>query len=188
MIWFFLAAWKAGQITGLSEEEKFIADDNPIQKGQTILKDKFSVSSDAKPDVILFWGVEKLNKTDVTAWNASFAGTAIFDKGFNLDSRENRKFLQDVCGLMKYQSFIVNATTECWTDEFQTYLYTLAPQKEFAEMNATDFKQELLEWTTNYTEGRVAKATNKIALMPDNKTILYTEIKGKADTTRTEPR
>lgn len=168
VIWFALATWKAGQITGLSEEEKFIADDNPIQKGQTILSNEFGVSNDAKPDVILFWGVEKLNKTDVSPWNASYAGTAIFDKNFNLDSRENRKYLQDVCGLMKYQSFIVNASTECWTDEFQTYLYTLVPQKEFAEMNETDFKLELNEWTTNYTEGRAARSTNKIALMPDN--------------------
>lgn len=95
---FAFVGWKASQIEGLSEEEKFIADDNPIQRGQTILTNEFGTSNDDKPDVILFWGVEKLNKTEVTAWNASFAGTAIFDKNFNLDSKENRKFLQDVCG------------------------------------------------------------------------------------------
>lgn len=55
-------------------------------------------------------------------------------------------------------------------------------------MNETDFKQELLEWTTNYTEGKIAKKSNKVGLLSDNVTILYTEIKGKADTTRAEPR
>lgn len=55
-------------------------------------------------------------------------------------------------------------------------------------MNTSEFKEQLLEWTTNYTEGRIAKATNKIGLLSDNKTILYTEIKGKADTSRREPR
>ena len=53
-------------------------------EGYVLVRDQFESTTDAKPSVNLFWGVERIDKSKTHPFNSSYAGEIVLDTDFNL--------------------------------------------------------------------------------------------------------
>lgn len=76
-LWFFFAANKARQLGPLLEEEEFIPKDHPVMVPLNILNDNFTQSEDQNQKVQFFFGIDGIDYSNTSIWNASYVGEPI---------------------------------------------------------------------------------------------------------------
>jgi hypothetical protein len=52
-------------------------------------------------DVVIYWGVGDIDRTDENRWNPDFIGTIGFSNTFDLSPKVSQQFLKDVCDDLK---------------------------------------------------------------------------------------
>ena len=82
----------------LTEEEEFLPADHPMSQNTKILTERFGGASDyASLKIVIHFGVQDINKEDVSMWRSDQIGSAMFDPFFKISSIEAQQSILDLC-------------------------------------------------------------------------------------------
>ena len=80
IIWTGVAAWRASLITPLTKDEDFLPEDHWLTKAMRMISTGFNQGGKDEGIIVsLTWGLEDLDKTDVSIWDPDSPGKVIFD-------------------------------------------------------------------------------------------------------------
>ena len=85
-IWSCIAVNMASKLTPLSKHEKFLKDHHPINVLLDRSNEEFGASGIFELRIFIHWGVQDIDKSNVTQWDSKYIGEVVFDPDFNIYS------------------------------------------------------------------------------------------------------
>ena len=119
-IWFMF-----GLLTAITPQSDYERYQDPLDKSilvDTALERAFVYGNDNGTEVNIYWGINDINNTEASYWDASFIGYPIWDRKFNPATKDAQKFLKGLCGDLDRKPFAVNFTMKCWINDFEDYV------------------------------------------------------------------
>ena len=82
--------------------EQYFWANHYVAKGMSTVTSLYNKESQGQNSVVdIMWGLEGINKTEVSFYNASDIGTPIYDDSFNFSSAENQLEVYRFCQYLK---------------------------------------------------------------------------------------
>ena len=110
--WLVGACYLVSQLEVLSSQEQVLRDDNPVQRGFSLLDTRFHPSNqDAFLKVTLLFGAEGLDRSQVSMWDVDYLGNVRWDDAFSPPDSNEQAFLAKYCAdLRKLEGHVLNAS------------------------------------------------------------------------------
>lgn len=110
--WLVGACYLVSQLEVLSSQEQVLRDDNPVQRGFSLLDTRFHPSNqDAFLKVTLLFGAEGLDRSQVSMWDVDYLGKVRWDDAFSPPDSNEQAFLAKYCAdLRKLEGHVLNAS------------------------------------------------------------------------------
>lgn len=128
--WITLCTFYASKLEPIQTAEQLLDRNHPLQKGATILNEKFpTVENDSNTKIYFIWGLSNVNRNGVRQlFNPDFVGNAVFDEKFDFTPDCQTKMME-VCDLLRtdtsLESFIKRKgglrTVSCFVEELGAF-------------------------------------------------------------------
>ena len=92
-----------------------------------LVGEKFPSASNLKDSIVvnLNWGIKRLDREGVGAWDSNNIGKLQWDDSFTVAPQENQKALLDLCKDLQYSSDLVkNNRVTCWIQDMENFVKT----------------------------------------------------------------
>ena len=66
-----------------TEQEDFLKKNHPLQVLVNTLGEVYEFTTEALPDVYIYWGVDEIDRTGENQWDSKFIGVLGYDDKFN---------------------------------------------------------------------------------------------------------
>lgn len=116
LIWTVFAADQSLKIGYLTKREDYIPQENQIIKTFETIEDQFIKTSSSAIQVHLYWGVDRLDKDEISQWASDQLGDVIFDSKLDLSPKEAQLSLLNLCQDLKNQTFVESGQVTCWLE------------------------------------------------------------------------
>lgn len=130
LIWITLATIYTVKLAPTTTAEQALDKDHPLQKGATILSEKFSkVQRDRGSNINFVWGLESVDRTNVNQlFDPDFTGAPVYDENFSFNPVCQQKMLQ-ACDAIKtderFERYIKRRdglrSIKCFVEELGAY-------------------------------------------------------------------
>lgn len=130
MAWMVLCVIYASKLEPIQTAEQLLDKNHPLQRGATILNEKFPVADDESNTKVYFiWGLNDVNREGVRQlFNPDFVGQPDFDRDFEFNNKCQTKMLQ-VCDFFKTNQSLENLikrksglrSVSCFVEELGAY-------------------------------------------------------------------
>lgn len=90
-----------GLLTSITPQSDFERYQDPLDSSvlvNTALERAFTYGKDNGTEVNIYWGINDINKTGASYWDASFIGYPLWDRSFNPATKDAQKFFKGLCG------------------------------------------------------------------------------------------
>lgn len=81
----------------LTKEEEFLPETHPITQTTRIITDKFPGGGSTALNMVIHFGVQEIDKTGTSNWDARDIGKAVFDPDFDIYSKDSQKAILNLC-------------------------------------------------------------------------------------------
>ena len=159
LIWLGGATWYSTKLEATKTAEQALSPDHPLQKGATILSEKFpKVQQDRGTDVHFVWGLENVNRDGVKQLlNPEFVGVATYVHDFNFQEKCLKQMINACDRLKTDESFEGQIkrkkngmrSIKCFADEYGAF-HALGGLNNCSAVTSDGWK--LSDWSTNQTE------------------------------------
>ena len=144
--WLGVATYFTLIIQPLSEQGSCLSDANRILKAYNSQDKEFpKTADDSYVKVSLFWGVDGLDRSQLSRWDDSNLGELVWDPSFSVSSPEAQEFIIALCDELKRDEGNVNeadnenggGVVSCFMEGFRDWL--VANGKSFPVQNEYQF-------------------------------------------------
>ena len=150
-IWLTISIWFTTKLQPTKTTEQALSKDHPLQRGATILSDKFpKVQQDKGTHIHFIWGLKEADRTGVNQlYDPNFTGNPSFVPGFAFNHQCQSKMLK-ICDQLKIdESFeLLIKKNEKGLRNVQCFIEELGAYSTFGNLNDCD-KVRSGEWKKN---------------------------------------
>lgn len=122
----------AANIGPLTSQEEYLPRDDPLillqneVEANFITLGSFVAAGNIRGAifVMLTWGVQGLNRSDVNLWDPSRMGEVVWDDTFTITPEANQQFLLDLCSEMRENrtSLVKDGKVNCWIESMDSFV------------------------------------------------------------------
>ena len=120
------AAIIASDIGPLTKEEEYLPSDSPLMTLQKDVERNFFSTSALKDSLVvnLNWGINDLDRSDVSTWDVNDIGELIWDEELTVVPARNQQALLDLCTDLRdnRDDLVKDKFVTCWVTEMDAFV------------------------------------------------------------------